>query len=759
MSSLSRHIGVLGQIAAFGLLHFLFFGRHFVDGTAILVGDSQISISLNNLATYAFNFYHEFLWWDPTGLDGYPALANLTHGWFNYLNPLMLPGHIFVWIAISLLHWPPVTAVQVQLFTLAYLTSLVFVILLARELIRSPLVRLLPPLVFTLGASANQFFMLAQHGPALAPTLAYLFGLIYFWRRRTPSSLFVFLLFLSCFVASINYITFSSHLFPLVLFTIFLVASNPNPLLAAWAILRSAMGTIRGSALVTFGAMSCIVAFVNIGLTLHYFAAEIVRVGDNLKDFSYASEGLAALATPPNWGIAPQRIFLAFNQWFPFDDAYRFALRDEPWQDLFIPRIDMRYIGILTLPLLVSAVAFGRQTWLVGPLLATYFVCTFVLPYTYWLEPFQYIFDHVAILRNIRAMANTMPRDVPAVFAALLAGIGLDAFLDAGRRSRPVAGFVLAVAFGMAVCAGMLALAPAFLPMRHSLAHIAAYLGLSSVIMVAVLRWNKSAVRTRLVALLLLITLADLTVSSSYYWQRVAWTLPKQPTTLLPDPARFGPIKRESENWFRNYSGHAHGTGPNYVFGLRSWLVLASRERWRPVLENWNPQTGRMTEYPALRFYGAATFLPFERITEIDSVPPPDLATTFYVHDENALAGLSGPGRKLEATWALTRFTPNSVHATVDMPEPGFVLHLDNFDRFWMARVNGEPVDVYRANFTFKALRLPAGRSFVAFEYDPYPIKWGWAAYYLSFMGFLAAGWIGFIGGPGGSGSPDAGRP
>ena len=214
-----------------------------------MVGDLQISISLNNLATYTFNIYHEFLWWDPTGLDGYPALVNLTHGWFNYLNPLVLPGHVFVWIAISLLHWPLVTAVQVQLFSLAYLTSLIFVILLAREVIRSPLARLLPPLVFTLGASANQFFMLAQHGPALAPTLAYLFGLIYFWRRRTPSSLFVFLVFLSCFLASINYITFSSHLFPLVLFTIFLVAFNPNPLVLGLATLRSAMGTMRGSAL------------------------------------------------------------------------------------------------------------------------------------------------------------------------------------------------------------------------------------------------------------------------------------------------------------------------------------------------------------------------------------------------------------------------------------------------------------------------------------------------------------------------------
>jgi hypothetical protein len=493
------------------------------------------------------------------------------------------------------------------------------------------------------------------------------------------------------------------------------------------------------------GVLSCILAFVNIALTLHAFANEIVRVGDNLKDFSYDSKGLAGLATPPNWGIAPQRVFLAFNQWFPFDDAYRFALRDEPWQDVFIPRIDMRYIGIVTLPLLVSAVAFARRTGLVAPLFATYFLCTFVLPYTYWLEPFQYMFDHVPVLRNIRAMANTMPRDIPAVLAALLAGMGLDALLAAHRRSRQVAALVIAAALGLALCAGILSLNPTFLPMRHSLAHIAVYLGVASLILVPLLPWDKPRVRTRLAALLLLITFADLTISSSYYWQRVAWTLPKEATTLLPDATRFGPIKRESDNWYGNYSGHAHGSGPNYVFGLRSWLVLASRERWRPVLENWNPHTGRMTEYPALRFYSSATFVPFERISQIDEVAPPDIARTFYIHDAEAMAGLTGSARKLDTSSVVTKFAPNSVHVTVDMPEPGFVLFLDNFDRFWKARINGEPANIYPANFTFKALKLPAGRSFVAFEYDPYPIKWGWTAYYLSFIGFLAAAWIGSV--------------
>ncbi len=545
MPLLRRHIGVLRQIVGFSVLHFLFFGRHFVDGSAVLVGDSQIAISLNNLAAYTFANYHEFLWWDPTGLDGYPALVNLTHGWFNYLNPLILPGHLFVWGVTSLLHWPLVTAVQVQLFSIAYLTALIFVVLLSHELIRSPVARLLPPLVFTLGVSANQFFMLAQHGPALAPTLAYLFGLVYFWRRRTPSSFFVFLLFLSCFVASINYITFSSHLFPLVLFTIFLAALSPDFLGSAWAALRAAMATVRGRAMIALGTLSCILAFVNIELTLYYFADEVVRVGDNLKDFSYDSKGLAGLATPPNWGIAPQRVFLAFNQWFPFDDAYRFALRDEPWQDLFIPRIDMRYIGIVTLPLLISAMAFGRRTGLMTPLVATYFLCTFVLPYTYWLEPFQYLFDHVPMLRNIRAMANTMPRDIPAVLAALLAGMGFDAFLAERRASPAIAAFVPICALVITLCAGILALVPVFLPMRHSLAHIAAYLGISSLILLALLRSKQPINRTRLAGLLLIITFADLAVSSSHYWQRVAWTLPKQPTTLLPDPTRFGPIKSE----------------------------------------------------------------------------------------------------------------------------------------------------------------------------------------------------------------------
>ena len=52
-----------------------------------------------------------------------------------------------------------------------------------------------------------------------------------------------------------------------------------------------------------------------------------------------------------------------------------------------------------------------------------------------------------------------------------------------------------------------------------------------------------------------------------------------------------------------------------------------------------------MTEYPALRFYSSASFVPFDRIKEIDQISPPDVRTTFYIHNESALAGVTGSAK------------------------------------------------------------------------------------------------------------------
>jgi hypothetical protein len=136
-------------------------------------------------------------------------------------------------------------------------------------------------------------------------------------------------------------------------------------------------------------------------------------------------------------------------------------------------------------------------------------------------------------------------------------------------------------------------------------------------------------------------------------------------------------------------------------------------------------------------FRGRIGELTISRRSGTQAVEPPDTSSTFYVHDRAALEGLAAEPRQLEPTWQLIRFEPNRVQFTVEMPAPGLALHLDNFDPFWRVRVDGRERPLYRANFTFKALRLPAGPSVVEMVYDPYPIRWGWTAFYLAFGAML----------------------
>jgi hypothetical protein len=49
----------------------------------------------------------------------------------------------------------------------------------------------------------------------------------------------------------------------------------------------------------------------------------------------------------------------------------------------------------------------------------------------------------------------------------------------------------------------------------------------------------------------------------------------------------------------------------------------------------------------------------------------------------------------------------------------GFVFLSDQFYPGWEASVNGHPVPILKANFAFRAVRIPAGESQVEFQYRP----------------------------------------
>jgi uncharacterized membrane protein YfhO len=118
--------------------------------------------------------------------------------------------------------------------------------------------------------------------------------------------------------------------------------------------------------------------------------------------------------------------------------------------------------------------------------------------------------------------------------------------------------------------------------------------------------------------------------------------------------------------------------------------------------------------------------------------PAADGPPTFYLHDGNAvIAGV--PGREEKLSWSVTDWTPNRYAVRVVAPSDGYLLNLDNYNRYWKVRVDGQRQGILRANFTMQAIKLPKGEHIVEWRYDPLPFKLGWLAFYAVFAGVLIA--------------------
>jgi hypothetical protein len=79
----------------------------------------------------------------------------------------------------------------------------------------------------------------------------------------------------------------------------------------------------------------------------------------------------------------------------------------------------------------------------------------------------------------------------------------------------------------------------------------------------------------------------------------------------------------------------------------------------------------------------------------------------------------------------------DQVNIEADLPRPGFLLLLDTYFPGWVATVNGQPATIYRADYNFRAVQLPAGQSMVSFNYQPASFRIGLA---LSLMSALTLG-------------------
>jgi hypothetical protein len=65
----------------------------------------------------------------------------------------------------------------------------------------------------------------------------------------------------------------------------------------------------------------------------------------------------------------------------------------------------------------------------------------------------------------------------------------------------------------------------------------------------------------------------------------------------------------------------------------------------------------------------------------------------------------------------VTAYTPHDIAIDVQAPESGYVLVNDEYDPDWSARIDGRAVALLRADYIFRAVAVPAGRSRVTLHY------------------------------------------
>lgn len=74
---------------------------------------------------------------------------------------------------------------------------------------------------------------------------------------------------------------------------------------------------------------------------------------------------------------------------------------------------------------------------------------------------------------------------------------------------------------------------------------------------------------------------------------------------------------------------------------------------------------------------------------------------------------------------AITVYTPGNITVRTTADAPKLLVLSDVYDRSWQVRVNGSPAELYRTNYAFRGVPVPAGDTTVEFWYIPNGIRWG----------------------------------
>ncbi len=97
---------------------------------------------------------------------------------------------------------------------------------------------------------------------------------------------------------------------------------------------------------------------------------------------------------------------------------------------------------------------------------------------------------------------------------------------------------------------------------------------------------------------------------------------------------------------------------------------------------------------------------------------------------------------------SITSYQPERVELSVSLEEQGWLILTDTYYPGWIATVDGQPTQIFKANLNFRAIQLPAGEHQVVFSYEPQSVQLGQVimigAMIVVFFGLALTGWRGW---------------
>jgi hypothetical protein len=613
-----------------------FFAGRFLQQNIVMGGDTQLIWSFLYFNIFSLLNFHEFAWWDPTAFNGWPSYFYATSVYVSYLSPYGLPmlGVAAIW---HLLGKSINSFLIVDLTLISFALNLGAIMLISRELIRHPLARFLPALIFTLSEISFQGFRDAWLYADMPPALFYLFGLIYYNNRRTPWAFIVFVFFTGAFLASLNYAFLQSSLWWTSTFTFLVLLFFPDLIKATAAVVGELWAMRYGRILLVLGLVFWVSAFAAFFTPVWLNLDNVIRVsGSGPVDFAVPVAGDFDPA-----GIAAWPAWTNFLMWSPLPELHDKVLKFDPWE----AGIDHRYLGMVTLPLLLVALLRAADNRYILLTFLTFAICALFIVYTVENLALLPLIKKFPVLQNIRVMSNIMPREGPSIMIMLLSGLGLDVLMrgpdertDFFRVPSSLFAVVLLALVALGFALGILGASALGAEVRGALTHMAIYLTVSAVLLLLLLFAPVERARPICVALLIL-SFMDLTISASAYWKRGKVWFEDEGVHKYPSPKSIGPISSPDQGWAGSYNGLIRNLAAGPYYGIKTWLVLVYRPEWQSVLVNWN---GRMmTVYPSFQFFSNGEFIPFDTIRKIDEVPVPTMLGGYQ---------LSADGMSIEAT-------------------------------------------------------------------------------------------------------------